>query len=97
MNIAPRFIAPIGYRGRAEVSLQFQRYYERMASQDIPTSAYAKARYDTATSYNVTAANQGRLEVGALIGVLANTIPAFFYTLVHIMQIQICFEMFVMS
>lgn len=28
--------------------------------------------------------NQGRLEVGALLGVLANTIPSIFYMLVHI-------------
>lgn len=43
-----------------------------------------RARYSTATKYGVTPWNQGRLEVGTLLGILANTIPTSFYMLVHI-------------
>ena len=37
------------------------------------------------THYGLTSWNQGRLEVGVLLGILANTIPAIFYTLVHVL------------
>lgn len=43
-----------------------------------------RARHSAATKYGVTPWNQGRLEVGTLLGVLANTIPSSFYMLVHI-------------
>ena len=42
------------------------------------------ARYSTNTQYAVTSWNQGRLEVGVLLGILANTIPSVFYMIVHI-------------
>lgn len=82
MDIAPRITAPTGNRGRATVALEFKRFYEEHG--DTATSAYAKARYETATHYKLTTENQGRLETGSLIGVLANTIPAIFYMLTHI-------------
>lgn len=47
-----------------------------------------RARHSAATKYGVTAWNQGRLEVGSLLGVLANTIPSSFYMLVHIYSDQ---------
>ena len=43
-----------------------------------------RARYTNATRHGITPSNQGRLEVGTLIGILANTIPTIFYLLVHI-------------
>ena len=43
-----------------------------------------RARYTSSTRYGITPSNQGRLEVGTLIGILANTIPTIFYFLVHI-------------
>ena len=43
-----------------------------------------RARYTNATRHGITPLNQARLEVGTLIGILANTIPTIFYLLVHI-------------
>lgn len=43
-----------------------------------------RARYSAATKYGVSPSNQGRLEVGTLLGILANTIPSSFYMIVHI-------------
>ena len=43
-----------------------------------------QGRHSTNTSYDISPFNQGRLEVGTLIGILANTVPSIFYTLVHI-------------
>ena len=42
-----------------------------------------QARYTNATRQGITPLNQARLEVGTLIGILANTIPSIFYLLVH--------------
>lgn len=42
------------------------------------------ARYTANTRYGVSLWNQGRLEVGTLLGILANTIPSLFYMLVRI-------------
>lgn len=45
-----------------------------------------QARHSTNTLYGLTPWNQGRLEVGVLLGVLANTIPAIFYMLIHVLS-----------
>lgn len=45
-----------------------------------------EARYSTNTHYGLTSWNQGRLEVGVLLGILANTIPAIFYMLLHVIS-----------
>lgn len=47
-----------------------------------------RARYTNATRHGITPLNQARLEVGTLIGILANTIPTIFYLLVHIYHDQ---------
>ena len=43
-----------------------------------------RGRHSANTCHGISSFNEGRLEVGTLIGVLANTVPAIFYTLVHI-------------
>lgn len=43
-----------------------------------------QARYAANRQHGLTLCNQARLEVGSLIGILANTVPALFYMLVHI-------------
>jgi len=44
----------------------------------------ALARYSASTQNGITLENQGRLEAGTLLGVLANTVPAIFYMLIHV-------------
>ncbi len=41
-------------------------------------------RHETNLKYGVSPRDQGRLEVGTLLGILANTIPAAFYMLLHV-------------
>lgn len=43
-----------------------------------------QARQSANTNHGVSSWNQGRLEVGTLLGILANTIPSVFYLLVHV-------------
>ena len=81
-DILPRILAPKGQRARMELGAAFQHYFEKFTPAQ--SAAMIQGRHAANTRYGITTFNQGRLEVGTLIGVLANTIPAIFYTLVHI-------------
>ena len=84
VDLAPSFLAPKGNRARSELGLAFQRYFEQYTPKQTLSAAVIEARYLINTQYGVSSWNQGRLEVGVLLGILANTIPAIFYMLVHI-------------
>lgn len=81
-NVLPRIFAPKGYRARMELGTAFQQYFEDYTSGQ--GAAMVQGRHLENTRYGITPLNQGRLEVGTLIGILANTIPSIFYTLLHI-------------
>lgn len=84
MDVAPGILAPKGNRARSELADVFQQYFENYVPGQTQSSAMIRARYSAATKYGVTPWNQGRLEVGTLLGILANAIPSSFYMLVHI-------------
>ena len=83
-DLVPSMFAPKGYSAREELAIAFQAYFERYDSSDSQNSAYIKARYASHVKYHLTSWNQGRLEVGSLLGVLVNSVPATSYMLVHI-------------
>lgn len=83
-GIAPSILARKGYRARKKLARAFQEYYEDFDPSRSQSSAMTQARYTNATRHGIIPLNQGRLEVGTLIGILANTIPSIFYLLVHI-------------
>ncbi|KAL9633344.1 MAG: hypothetical protein Q9164_004754 [Protoblastenia rupestris] len=83
-DLAPSFLAPKGNHARSELGLAFQRYFDQYSPKQTQSAAVIEARYSINTQYGVSSWNQGRLEVGVLLGILANTIPAIFYMLVHI-------------
>ena len=62
----------------------FENYFNNFDPNSSQISAMVKSRYVTNTKYGISTWNQGRLEVGTLIGILANTIPSTFYMLVNI-------------
>ena len=82
VNILPSVLAPKGYRARSELGTAFQHYFEN----HVPTQSAAMihGRHSINNRYGISHFNQGRLEVGTLIGILANTVPSIFYTLVRI-------------
>lgn len=84
LDIAPTILAPKGSRARSELGLAFQQYFENYIPGQSKSSAMTAARYSVNTKHGVTPWNQGRLEVGTLLGILANTIPSIFYMIVHI-------------
>ena len=84
VDVLPSITARKGARAREVLGSAFQKYFDDYVPDQTQSSAMIKARYTSNTQYGLTTWNQGRLEVGTLLGILANTIPAAFYMLVHI-------------
>lgn len=84
VDVAPNVLAPKGSRARSALAQAFQQYFEEFIPNKTQCSAMALARYSANTQNGITFQNQGRLEVGTLLGILANTIPAIFYMLVQV-------------
>ena len=82
LNLFPSLTAPKGANARAALGTAFEEYFKNF--DPVQSSAMIRARYASNKKHGVTLWNQGRLEVGTLLGILANTIPAAFYMLVHI-------------
>ena len=82
VNIAPTIIARKAYKSREKLALAFEQYYENNPRDR--SSALINARYDANTKYGLTSTNMGRLEVGTVIGILANTVPSLFYMFANI-------------
>lgn len=83
-NILPSVSAPKGNHARSVLASAFQVYYEQYDLERSQSSAMTKARYSANTKHGISFQDQGRLEVGTLLGILANTIPSAFYMLCHI-------------
>ena len=71
-----------GHKGRQKIASAFKQYFDNDPSRQ--SSALTNHRYNTNVRYGLTTLNMGRLEVGTLIGILANTIPTAFYMLAYI-------------
>ena len=84
VGILPRIISPKGYRGRTKIAAGFRDYFEKYVPGRTKSSAFTLARYTANNRYGITVENQGLLEVGTLVGILANTIPTAFYMLVRV-------------
>ena len=84
VDVAPSILVPKGYRARMDLAVAFQQYFDNYVAAQAQSSAMVRARYSANTRYGLTILNQARLEVGTLLGILANTIPSVFYMLVHI-------------
>lgn len=82
INIAPAFIARKGHYGRRKIANAFKRYFE--TDPKGRSSALAEARYTVNRKFGLSTMNMGRLEVGTLIGILVNTVPALVYLLYHV-------------
>ncbi|KAL6714487.1 hypothetical protein ACLMJK_007911 [Lecanora helva] len=83
-DVLPSVTAPKGYNARKKLAAAFQEYFEAYDISESQSSAMIRARYVANAQHGLTTDNQARLEVGTLLGILANTIPSIFYMLVHI-------------
>ncbi|MCJ1418796.1 hypothetical protein MMC32_005147 [Xylographa parallela] len=87
-DILPSIIVPKGNRARTELGIAFQEYFEHFIPGQTQSSAMIQARQSANTNHGLSSWNQGRLEVGTLLGLLANTVPSAFYLLVHVYSDQ---------
>ncbi|KAI4254491.1 MAG: hypothetical protein LQ352_003066 [Teloschistes flavicans] len=86
LDFAPAILAPKGNRARQELGRAFSCYFDRFDVSQSSPAALTKHRYSVNARYELSSFNQGRLEVGVLLGILANTIPTIFYTIVHVLS-----------
>lgn len=84
LNVAPSILAPKGCSARTKIGAAFTQYFENYIPGRTQSSAMTLSRYTVSTRHGISLRNQGLLEVGTLIGILANTIPSLFYMLVRI-------------
>ena len=77
-------MASKAYRARHNLGSGFHEYFEKYTAEGTGSSAFTLLRHKINTKYNVTPWNAARLEIGILLGFLANTLPSIFYMLVHI-------------
>ena len=84
LNVAPSILAPKGCSARTKIGAAFTHYFENYIPRRTHSSAMTLSRYTVNTRHGISLWNQGLLEVGTLIGILANTIPTLFYLLVRI-------------
>ncbi|MCJ1402778.1 hypothetical protein MMC11_005999 [Xylographa trunciseda] len=88
LDVFPSIIVPKGNRARSELGVAFQQYFEHYTPGQTQSSTMIQARQSANTNHGVSSWSQGRLEVGTLLGILANTIPSIFYLLVHVYSDQ---------
>lgn len=84
INVASSILAPKGCTARIKIGAAFAQYFENYVPGRTQSSAMIYSRYTINTQHGISLWNQGRLEVGTLLGILANTIPSLFYMLIRI-------------
>ncbi|KAI4126970.1 MAG: hypothetical protein LQ338_003451 [Usnochroma carphineum] len=84
VDVFPKLLAPKADLARSRLGRGFQRYFEQYRPGVTESSALTHTRYCINSKYSLSPWNAARLEVGVLLGVLANIIPAIFYTIVHV-------------
>ena len=88
-DVLPSILAPKGNRARSVLASAFQEYFTHYDPEGSLSSAMIKARYSANIKHGVSFHDQGRLEVGTLLGILANTVPSAFYMICRIYSDEI--------
>lgn len=84
LDIFPNTLAPKADSARSKLGSGFQKYFEQYRPGVTESSMYTLTRHSINSKYRLDPWNAARLEVGVLLGILANLVPAIFYTIVHI-------------
>lgn len=86
----PNLTAPKGHEGRDKVFRAFADYFR---NGDVhSSSALIKARYDANVRYGIPFKDMGRFEILNAVGILVNTTPGAFWTLLHAFSDPIILE-----
>ncbi|KAL8721478.1 MAG: hypothetical protein Q9225_001857 [Loekoesia sp. 1 TL-2023] len=84
LNIFPSILTPKGNSARAKLGSGFQEYFNQYVPGQTKSSLMTLTRHLINNKYNLDIWNAARLEVGVLLGVLANIIPTTFWLITHI-------------
>ncbi|KAL8786610.1 MAG: hypothetical protein Q9195_008132 [Heterodermia aff. obscurata] len=84
LDLFPSIIASKAHRARLALTNGFQHYFQKYTPNQTECSSMTHSRRSINAKYSLTPSNAARLEVGALLGVLANIVPTIFYTVMHI-------------
>ncbi|KAL9105199.1 MAG: hypothetical protein Q9187_008767, partial [Circinaria calcarea] len=82
VNVMPNLIASKGHKGRDKVFRAFAEFFQNGGVDS--SSALIKVRYEANLRYGVPFKDMGRFEIGNAIGILVNTTPGTFWTLIHV-------------
>ena len=86
LDVWPSLTAAKGHEAREKLAVAFQEYYRNYLPGRDKSSALTLSRHLVNKKYFLTYGNTGRMEIGALFGVLANITSTVFYTLMHILS-----------
>ena len=81
LNILPNLTAHKGHQGRQKVFEGLTKYFTNGGADT--GSALIQARYNANVKYGVPDKDSAQFEIGDLLGILVNTAPATFWTLIH--------------
>ena len=84
LDLFPSIIASKAHRARLALVKGFEYYFQHFVPSQTECSSMTHSRRTINTKYSLTSSSAARLEVGALLGVLANIVPTIFYTVMHI-------------
>lgn len=81
-GVLSSFTARKGIAGRAKVAKAFQQYYQDEGHKSA--SRLAKSRYEVSAKHHIPLEDIAKYEVGGAVAVLANTVPAAFWTVLFV-------------
>lgn len=82
VNFMPQLFAPEAYQSRKKLINAFDQYFSKEGH--ATASASVKGRYENNKRHELSTIHMARLELVALVGLLSNTAPTFFWLLLHI-------------
>jgi cytochrome P450 len=81
LNLYPNLLASDSVQARREIVDAFNDYFVSHAHEE--GSAFVQSHYQHKIDQGVTGKDVARFEIGAIVGILSNTIPASFWVLYH--------------
>ncbi len=82
LNFLPAVIAPAAHKGRSVCIEAFKQYFANKGHEN--SSTLVKSRVEACVKYGISVDDTARLEVGGILAVLDNTVPAAFWMLSYV-------------
>ncbi|KAI1335014.1 cytochrome P450 [Xylariaceae sp. FL0016] len=92
VGILPGLTARKSLKARDLLIKAYENYFTNEGHLDPETSAFTKARIDFSVQRGLSVSDMARMEASTSIGILANTLPATFWLVYHILSDPIVME-----